>query len=111
MLRESGTHYLFTTHFISSRPRVPLLCGAERDAALLMLAEKQKGRLRRIIVGADKAYDSEDSVRTVQEFNVTPHDAKNDNGRLSNHDPRTTRQPGYAVSLSRRWQVEKGFAG
>jgi IS5 family transposase len=82
---------------------------AERDAALLMLAEKQKGRSRRITVGADKAYDSEDFVRTVQELNVTPHVAKNDNGRSSNLDRRTTRQPGYAVSLSRRWLVEKGF--
>jgi hypothetical protein len=24
-------------------------------------------------------------------------------------DSRTTRQPGYAISLSRRWLVEKGF--
>ena len=32
---------------------------AERDAALLMLAERQQGRARRITVGADKAYDSE----------------------------------------------------
>ena len=31
---------------------------AEGDAALLMLAEKQEGRSRRITVGADKAYDT-----------------------------------------------------
>lgn len=30
---------------------------AERDAALLMLKEKQKARSRRLTVGADKAYD------------------------------------------------------
>jgi hypothetical protein len=30
---------------------------AERDAALLMLAEKQEGRSRRITAGDDKAYD------------------------------------------------------
>jgi hypothetical protein len=46
---------------------------AERDAALLMLAEKQQDRARRITVGADKAYDTEDFVRTVRELNVTPH--------------------------------------
>ena len=46
---------------------------AERDAALLMLNEKQKNRSRRITVGADKAYDAEDFVRTVRELNVTPH--------------------------------------
>ena len=40
---------------------------------------------------------------------MTPHVTKNDKGRRSNLDRRTTRQPGYAVSLSRRWLVEKGF--
>src|SRR5271167_2459615 len=82
---------------------------AERDAALLMLAEKQAGRSRRITVGADKAYDTKDFVNTVRELNVTPHVARNEQGRSSNLDRRTTRQPGYAVSLSRRWLIEKGF--
>jgi transposase len=82
---------------------------AERDAALLMLREKQKHRSRRITVGADKGYDSEDFVRTVRELNVTPHVTKNENGRSSNLDRRTTRHSGYAISLSRRWLVEKGF--
>jgi transposase len=82
---------------------------AERDAALLMLSEKQKNRSRRITVGADKAFDSEDFVRTARELNVTMHVAKNENGRRSNLDRRTTRHAGYAVSLSRRWLVEKGF--
>ena len=82
---------------------------AEREAALLMLAERQQGRARRITVGADKAYDSEDFVRTVRELNVTPHIAKNDKNRSSSLDRRTTRQPGYAISLSRRWLIEKGF--
>src|SRR5271169_6623419 len=82
---------------------------AERDAALLMLHEQQHGRSRRITVGADKAYDSKDFVRTARELNVTPHVAKNDKGRSSNLGRRTTRQPGYAISLSRRWLIEKGF--
>ena len=82
---------------------------AERDAALLMLAEKQHGHSRRITVGADKGYDSQDFVRTAQELNVTPHVASNDKTRSSNLDRRTTRQPGYAVSLGRRWLIEKGF--
>jgi transposase len=83
---------------------------AERDAALLMLSQRQKHRSKRITLGADKAYDSEDFVRTVRELNVTPHVTKNDNGRKSNLDRRTTRHAGYAISLSRRWLVEKGFA-
>ncbi len=82
---------------------------AERDAALLMLQQKQQKRSRRITVGADKAYDTKDFVRTARELNVTPHVTRNDKGRKSNLDRRTTRQPGYAVSLSRRWLVEKSF--
>jgi len=82
---------------------------AERDAALLMLQQKQQKRSRRITVGADKAYDTKDFVRTARELNVTPHVNRNDKGRKSNLDRRTTRQPGYAISLSRRWLVEKSF--
>ena len=82
---------------------------AERDAALLMLHERQKGRSRRITVGADKAYDTKDFVRTARELNVTPHVTKTEKGRRSNLDRRTTRHAGYAISLSRRWLVEKGF--
>ena len=82
---------------------------AERDAALLMLQHKQEGCTRRITVGADKAYDTKDFVNTARELDVTPHITKNDKGRRSNLDRRTTRQPGYAISLSRRWLIEKGF--
>jgi transposase len=82
---------------------------AERDAALMMLDEKQKKRARRITVGADKAYDSADFVAVARELNVTPHVHKNENGRRSNLDARTTRHAGYATSLSRRWLVEKAF--
>ena len=82
---------------------------AEREAALLMLADKQEGRSRRITVGADKAYDAEDFVKAARALNVTPHIAKNDKGRGSNMDGRTTRHEGYSISLSCRWLVEKGF--
>jgi transposase len=82
---------------------------AERDAALLMLHKRQKDRSRRIAVGADKAYDTKDFVTTAPELNVTPHVAKNDKGRYSNLDRRTMRHAGNAISLSRRWLVEKGF--
>ncbi len=82
---------------------------AERDAALLMLADKQQGRTRRITVGADKAYDAEDFVVAARSLHVTPHITKNNKGRRSNMDGRTTRHPGYALSLSCRWLVEKSF--
>ena len=79
----------------------------ERDAALLMLQRLQRKRRRRITVGADKAYDTKDFVCTARELNVTPHVAANQRSSL---DRRTTRQAGYALSLSRRWLIEKSFA-
>jgi transposase len=82
---------------------------AEREAALLMLADKQQGRSRRITVGADKAYDAKDFVSAARALNVTPHITKNDTGRRSNMDGRTTRHAGYTISLSCRWLVEKPF--
>jgi hypothetical protein len=48
-----------------------------------MLDQKQKNRSRRITVGADKAYDTRDVVRTVRELNVTPHIIRNDRNRSS----------------------------
>ena len=82
---------------------------AEREAALAMLEDKRKGRKRRITVGADKAYDTKDFVEAARKLNVTVHVTKNDTKRRSNLDRRTTRHPGYAISLSRRWLVEKTF--
>jgi len=82
---------------------------AERDAALLILHQKQKDRSQRFTVGADKAYDTEDFVATARELNVTVHVQKNEKGRRSRIDRRTTRHSGYARSLSRRWLVEKTF--
>ena len=82
---------------------------AEREAALLLLDAKQKGSSRRITVGADKAYDTKDFVTASRALNVTAHVPKNEKGRRSNMDRRTTRHPGYAISLSRRWLVEKSF--
>ena len=82
---------------------------AEREAALTMLEDQRKGRKRRITVGADKAYDSKNFVQAVHKLNVTLHVTKNDKNRRSNLDRRTTRHAGYAISLSRRWLVEKAF--
>jgi len=82
---------------------------AECDAALLMLSEKQRDRSRRITVGADKAYDTRDFIAATRDLNVTAHVMSNNTGRRSNLDRRTTRHRGYAISLSRRWLVEKGF--
>lgn len=79
---------------------------AERDAALLMLHELSGKRGGRITAGADRAYDTRDFVSTVRELGVTPHVARRQNGAI---DERTSRHPGYAISLSKRWLVEKPF--
>ena len=80
---------------------------AERDAALLMLHELTRKRSGRITTGADKAYDTRDFVSTVRELGVTPHVARRQHGAI---DERTSRHPGYAISLRKRWLVEKPFA-
>ena len=82
---------------------------AERDAGLLMVAELMKRRQRRITLGADKAYDTQDFVSTVRELGATPHVVQNNTNRRSAIDERTTRHAGYRVSLSKRWLVEKPF--
>jgi transposase len=82
---------------------------AERDAALLMADDLQTGRSRRITMGADKAYDTQDFVSTIRELQVTPHVIQNTSNRRSAIDKRTTRHPGYKISLSKRWLVEKPF--
>jgi len=82
---------------------------AERDAALLLLKDLRKAGGRRITVGADKAYDVKDFVSTVRELRVTPHVTQNTTNRRSAIDGRTTHHPGYEISLSKRWLVEKPF--
>jgi IS5 family transposase len=83
---------------------------AERDAALLLVDEAMRqGSKRRITLGADKAYDTADFVSTVRELGAVPHVTQNNKNRRSAIDKRTTRHPGYAISLSKRWLVEKPF--
>jgi transposase len=82
---------------------------AERDAGILMLDDLTAGRSRRVTLGADKAYDAQDFVATVRELRVTPHITQNNTNRRSAIDDRTTRHPGYRISLSKRWLVEKPF--
>lgn len=80
---------------------------AEREAALEMLAE-QPGTGRKT-VGADKAYDQAPFVDGCREINVTPHVAQNTTNRDSAIDARTTRHPGYRISLTIRKLIETVF--
>jgi Transposase DDE domain len=89
---------------------------AEPEAALAMLSDLPDGH--RITVGADKAYDTAAFVAAAREMTVTPHVTQNINShRGSNIDERTTRHPGYLISLTIRKRIEeanawiKGVAG
>src|SRR5215472_14769512 len=81
---------------------------AERDAALLMVNQMQKGRRKCITLGR-KGVDSKDLVSTIRELDVTMHVSQNNSRRRSAIDGRTTRHPGYEISLSKRWLVETPF--
>ncbi len=81
---------------------------AERVAALHMI-EPLADRPRRITLGADKAYDTEDFVNELRSLKVTPHVARNTSGRRSAIDGRTTRHGGYAASQRIRKRIEEAF--
>jgi transposase len=79
---------------------------AERESAVEMIADRTPPGST---VGADKAYDTADFVARCRELGCTPHVTQNDNGRRSAIDRRTTRHPGYAMSLRKRKRIEEPF--
>jgi len=80
---------------------------AERDAALL-LASKIPG-VKRVALGGDKNYDTQDFVTTARGMRITPHVAQNTTRRSSAIDGRTTRHAGYQISQQKRKRVEQSF--
>ena len=95
-------------HGLVIKPQATQAVGtAERDCAL-KLTEAIPGS-RRATLGGDKAYDTRDFVDAVRSLNITPHVAQNDTNRKSAIDRRTTRHPGYAVSMRKRKRVEEIF--
>ncbi|MEE3623423.1 IS5 family transposase [Nitrospirillum sp. BR 11752] len=86
---------------------------AEREAALALVDGLKP--TRRITLGADKAFDAREFVRELRARKVTPHIARNDHltktgaRRTSAIDGRTTRHPGYGVSLRIRKRIEEVF--
>lgn len=87
---------------------------AEREAALTML-DRRRAPGRRITLGADKAYDVTGFIGELRHRKITPHIAID--GRVSKAgvmrktamDRRTTRHPGYAISLCIRKRIEEPF--
>lgn len=80
---------------------------AERLAAIEMV-EEVAGR-RRITLGADKGFDTEDFVAACRKHNVTPHVAQNTENRASRIDERTVRHKGYEISQRKRKRIEECF--
>jgi len=81
---------------------------AERLAAIALI-EPHAERPQPITLGGDKNYDTNDFVMELRERAVTPHVAQNDTNRRSAIDGRTTRHPGYAISMRIRKRIEEAF--
>jgi hypothetical protein len=64
---------------------------------------------KRITLGGDKNYDTQEFVRELRGMNITPHVAQNTTNRRSAVDERTTRHAGYEVSQRKRKRVEQSF--
>lgn len=79
----------------------------ERAAASMAAAIKGK---RRVTLGGDKGYDSQELLASLRGMDVTPHIARNDHERrTSSIDQRTLRHAGYQVSQRKRKLVEQIF--
>jgi transposase len=80
----------------------------ERTGGLMMI-EAEAGE-NRITVGGDCGYDTAGFIEECRGLNVTPHVAQNVNRRGGSAlDERTTRHPGYQISLRKRKMIETTF--
>jgi transposase len=79
---------------------------AERATALDMIEDNAKPGST---VGADKNYDTSDFVTGCRDRGCTPHVAQNNTYRRSAIDGRTTRHPGYRISMTNRKRIEEPF--
>jgi len=78
--------------------------------AAVEMATAQNGGKRRITLGADKAYDESSLIAILRSAQITPHVHKRESEKRRSHlDGRTTRHPGYAISLSQRKRIESVF--
>jgi len=77
---------------------------AERDAAVDQLQDLKPGST----LGADRGYDTQTFVALARDAGITPHVAQVEH-RKSAVDGRTTRHPGYAISLIKRRLIESCF--
>ena len=93
--------------FIVDTAVTPPSGNAEREAAVTMA--KTLPGVGHKTLGGDKGYDTKGCVQGLREIGITPHLAQNDTNRKSALDARSTRHPGYAVSLRIRKLIETRF--
>lgn len=98
-LMENRNGLIMATRFTQATGK------AEREAALDML--RSIHRSGPCTLGADKGYDDKGFTRALRKLKVTPHVARKSASK--NIDGRTTRHPGYAVSLKIRKRIEECF--
>lgn len=79
----------------------------ETNVALAMLADGAV-RSKPITVAGDRGYDNKRFVQEARVLGATPHVAQL-RARRSNIDARTTRHPGYGLSLRFRMRIEEIF--
>ncbi len=79
---------------------------AERTTALDMIEDNARPGST---VGGDKNYDTAEFVTGCRERGCTPHVAQNNTNRRSAIDARTTRHPGYRISMIKRKRIEEPF--
>ena len=71
---------------------------------------RRRGPRAPISVGADKAYDTRDFVKTLRDMGIRPHVAQNlKRSGGSAIDQRTARHNGYQISQRKRPLIEKAF--
>jgi hypothetical protein len=74
----------------------------------MLMAEAIPGG-KRVTLGGDKNYDTQEFVRELRGINITPHLAQNDTNCSSTIDQRTARQAGHEMSQRKRKRVEQSF--
>ena len=95
-------------HFVVKVKTAPAASVTEREASLDLLAEIQGEHLKTL--GGDKGFDTHDYVDACRVMKFTPHFAQNiERKGGSAIDERTTRHPGYKISLRRRKMIEATF--
>ncbi len=83
---------------------------SEREAATVMLRRmRERVRHRRLTLGADKGYDTQNFLQACEELRVTPHVARRESYWGSALLARLATTPGYQVSQRKRKRVEEIF--